>query len=319
MRKTVKIWLIVAALLIVLGAAVFGLAAYSVGGDLTKLGGGRYETNTYEIEEKFSDVSIKTDTADVVFVPSEEKTCKVVCYEEKNKKHSVSATDGVLTVNVEDTQKWYERISWFASEKITVYLPEREYASLVIEESTGDIKIPNDFTFKSIDVSVSTGNVTCSADATETVKIKGSTGDLRVENISAGALDLTSSTGNVTLSKVTCEGDIGIVVSTGKTIVADTSCKNLTSTGSTGNISLRNVIAQQTFSVQRSTGSVKFDGCDAAELEVKTTTGDVTGTLLSEKIFITKTGTGDINVPTATTGGTCKITTSTGNIKIQIK
>lgn len=319
MRKTVKIWLIVAALLIVLGAAVFGLAAYSVGWDLTKLGGGRYETNTYEIEEKFSNISIKTDTADVVFVPSEEQTCKVVCYEEKNKKHSVSATDGVLTVNVEDTQKWYERISWFASEKITVYLPEREYASLVIEESTGNIGIPNDFTFKSIDVSVSTGNVTCSADATETVKIKGSTGDLRVENISAGALDLTTSTGNITLLNVTCEGDIGIVVSTGKTIVSDTSCKNLTSTGSTGNISLRNVIAQQTFSVQRSTGSVKFDGCDAAELEVKTTTGDVTGTLLSEKIFITKTGTGDINVPTATTGGTCKITTSTGNIKIQIK
>ena len=40
---------------------------------------------------------------------------------------------------------------------------------------------------------------------------------------------------------------------------------------------------------------------------------------LTEKIFIAKTDTGEIKVPETTSGGKCKITTDTGDIKIEIK
>ena len=52
---------------------------------------------------------------------------------------------------------------------------------------------------------------------------------------------------------------------------------------------------------------------------VNTSTGDVNGTLLSEKIFITDTSTGRVSVPKTTSGGKCEITTSTGDINIGIK
>ena len=64
---------------------------------------------------------------------------------------------------------------------------------------------------------------------------------------------------------------------------------------------------------------MRFENSDAAQISVKTSTGDVTGTLLSEKVFITETSTGTIRVPKTITGGKCEITTSTGNIKIDIK
>ena len=52
---------------------------------------------------------------------------------------------------------------------------------------------------------------------------------------------------------------------------------------------------------------------------IKTSTGDVEGTLLSEKIFSIHTSTGKVKVPNTNNGGTCEIKTSTGDIEIQIK
>lgn len=278
-----------------------------------------YETNIHKINEEFDNISIKTDTADITFVLSDDGMCRVVCYEDAKKSHSVEVQDGTLAVNVVNNKKWYDYIGVnIDSPKITVYLPEAAYSSLVIEESTGDIEISKDFKFKSIDISLSTGNIKCYASAVENIKIAASTGDIYAEGISASSLDLTVSTGNVTVSSATCDGDITIGVSTGKTYITDVACKNLTSTGSSGDISLKNVISTEKISVERSTGDVTLDRSDAAELFIMTSTGDVEGSLLTNKVFITKTDTGRIDVPNSIIGGRCEITTDTGDIKISI-
>lgn len=319
MSKTMKTWLIVAASLVAIGLIAFAVIMTINGWDFIKLGTGKYETNTYELNEEFSNISIKSDTADIVFVSSDDEKCKVVCYEEENAKHSVSVADGVLTVNVVDARKWYEHIGInFETPKITIYLPEAEYSSLIVDESTGDIEISNDFKFESIDVSVSTGDVKCYASAATVIKIAATTGDISVAEISVGLLELSVSTGNVTVSSVTCEGDVKVGVSTGKTYLTDIVCQSVLSSGSTGDIFLKNVIAAEKFSIKRSTGDVKFDGSDATEIFVETDTGDVKGSLLTDKVFITKTDTGNINVPSSITGGKCEITTDTGDIKITI-
>jgi hypothetical protein len=51
---------------------------------------------------------------------------------------------------------------------------------------------------------------------------------------------------------------------------------------------------------------------------VKTDTGDITGSLLSGKIFMPQTNTGDVTVPDTVTGGKCRLSTNTGDIKISI-
>ena len=278
-----------------------------------------YETNIHEINEEFSNISIKTDTADIAFVPSNDGMCRVVCYEDAKKNHSVEVQNGTLTLDGVNNKKWYDYIGInIDPPKITVYLPEAEYSSLIIEESTGDIDILRDFKFKSIDVSLSTGDVKCYASAAEAIKIAASTGDICAESISASSLDITVSTGKVTVSDMTCDGNITIGVSTGKTYLTDIVCKNLISTGRTGDISLKNVISTEKISVERSTGDVTLDRSDAAELFITTSTGDVEGSLLTDKVFITKTDTGRINVPNSITGGRCEITTETGDIKISI-
>ena len=322
MKHTTKIWLVIAAALVLIGTlGVVGVVAVNHW-DFAVLSTERYETNTFDINEGFENISILSGTEDIAFFPSDDRKCRVVFYEQEKVKHTASVQNGNLLIETIDSRKWYDHIHItfsFDSPKISIYLPDSKYASLFVEESTGKIVIPKDFVFESIDLSLSTGNVDCSASCQGLSRIKTSTGNIHIENASAGELNLSVSTGKVDVRSVVCKGNVDVTVSTGKATLTDVSCKSFISSGSTGDITLENVIATEGISIERSTGDVKFAQCDAAELFVKTNTGDVTGTLLSEKVFITQSNTGRIEVPETTTGGKCKITTDTGNIVINIK
>ena len=319
MSKSTKIWLIAAASLVTMGTILFAAVMTAYHWDFSRLSTGDYETNTHEINEEFSSIKLNTETADILFAVSGDDTCRVVCYEKENTKHSVCVQDGTLTVSVVDDRAWYEHIGInYQPPELTVYLPKTEYSLLVIKENTGDITLPKDFTFGSMDLSLSTGHVDCLASSLGRVRIETSTGDIRLQNLSAGELDLTVSIGHVDVQSVSCDGNISIYVSTGNTRLTDVSCNSIDSNGDTGSITLKNVIAEKMISIERSTGDVQLYECDAGELEINTDTGNVTGSLLSSKVFIAHSGTGKIDVPETTSGGKCKITTDAGNIRIEI-
>lgn len=319
MKQAEKIWLATAAALILVGAILFVGVMTAHHWDFSALGTDSFETNTIAIEEEFQNISIRSDTADIAFLPSEDGKCRVEFYDQSKEKHTASVQEQTLFLEVTDTRKWYDHIAFsLASPQITIYLPRAEYASLAIEESTGEIVLPGTLLFESISISASTGNVECLASSSGPIRIETSTGDIRLEGLSAGELVLSASTGRVEVRSVLCEGEIGVTVSTGRTVLADSSCKSFVSSGSTGDITLENVIAEGGISLERSTGDVRLEQCDAAELFIQTDTGDVTGSLLSEKVFITQSDTGRIQVPETTAGGKCRIITDTGDIVIAV-
>lgn len=320
MSKRTKIWLISATSLVLVGLIIFGGAMTMVKWDFKNLSTAKFETKNYDINDAYKNISVITNTADIVFIPTDSAESSVVCYEEKNMKHSVAVKDNTLFIEVTDTRKWYEFIGVnFKNSKISIYLPQKDYASLSIKDNTGHIEIPKNITFQNIDIKSSTGNVKCFASVSESLKIKVSTGDISVENISVGSLDLLLSTGKATLSSVECKGNINLKVTTGDSKLNDITCQNLTSVGSTGDISLKNVIAAEKFSLERSTGDVNFDSCDAGELFIETDTGHVKGNLLSDKVFFAQTDTGKIKVPKTVSGGRCEINTDTGDIIMTTK
>lgn len=280
MSKRYKICTIVAVSLILIGCIIFGGVMTVLKWDFKKLSTAKYETNEYSIGEDFKDISITTNTADITFLPSENAQTKIICHEQSTLKHSVAVKDGTLSVEVIDTRQWYDYIGInFETPKITVYIPSGEYGAL---------------------------------------KIKTSTGSIDAADISADSAEFSVTTGEITATNLKINGDIKTSVSTGKTNITDMQCNNFTSDGNTGNIILKNTIAKEKISVKRSTGNVKFESCDANEILITTDTGSVTGSLISEKVFIAKTDTGHINVPKTTGGGRCEITTDTGNIKITV-
>lgn len=339
MNKTTKICLIIAAALAVLGLILFAGAMAAFDFDFNKLGNVGYENNTYEVTEVFDRISIDVDTTEIEFQPSDDEECRIVCFETQKIKHSAVVQDGTLIISAVDSRKWYEHIGIFlGTQKMTVYLPQSEYTSLLIDTGTGDIGIPGDFVFGNVDISGSTADVECQASVLNGMRIKLSTGTIRLKDAAAAELDLCVTTGNIAVNSVVCSGSIKVGVSTGRTELTDVRCKTVTSNGDTGRITLTNVTASELISVERSTGgvtlerseaerivietstgTVRFENSDAGEIYVKTTTGSVKGTLLTEKIFITETDTGRVNVPKTTSGGRCEIITDTGNIEIDIQ
>ena len=317
MKKSV---LVIGLCLILLSAASYSVHTAARRVNFGLLGGGNMETKTFDITEDFRNIRITADTEDIEFRPSDSGKCRVVCVERENDWHTVSVSDKTLTVERVNAGKWFRNISLFSlgKQSITVYLPKSEYADLFIDDDTGDVAVPQDFTFDSVEITVSTGDVACGASASGLLRIKTSTGDILTENVSAGELDLKVSTGRVDLQSVDCGGNVNVVVSTGKAQLTDVACRSLSSTGSTGSIALQNVIAETTMSVKRSTGNVSFDRCDAGELLIETDTGKVSGTLLSDKVFLARSDTGHIDVPETLSGGRCKISTDTGSIKMEI-
>jgi len=320
MGKTAKLWLIIAACLVLIGCIIFGGIMNILGWDFSKLSTVQYETNHYEITETFSNISVETNTADIIFALSDDGKCRVECYEAVKEKHSVSVENDTLSIKRISKKAWYDYIGInFRSPKIKISLPKAQYTALSIRGKTGKVELSKDFQFESVEILLSTGDVRVSASASAAMKIKTTTGNILVENAVTGNLGLRVTTGKITVSDVVCGEELSVNVSTGKTDLTNITCKSLHSEGDTGDISLTNVIASEKFQIERDTGDVIFTDSDASEIFVETDTGDVTGSLLSNKIFFAETDTGRVNVPKSTTGGRCQIETDTGDIKITVK
>lgn len=317
MSKATKKWLIIASCFLLVGFVIFGSISNIIGWDVIPFSQD-YQTLSGEIMEEFNSISIETTTADIFFTQSRNGTCVVECYDKDDVWYSCEVRDNTLKIQYHDDREWYKHLGLdLDTPKITVYLPKTHYDSLFIEEDTGDIHLPKDFAFKETDITLATGDVNFYA-AADAVKIKTSTGDVEVEDASIGSLDVSVTTGEVSLENVKCAGDLGVEVTTGEVELDGVRCKNLASNGSTGSITLKNTVATEKLVVDRSTGGVKFEGADAGEITVTTDTGGISGTLLSEKVFIAQSDTGRVSVPETTSGGKCKLTTDTGSIKIKI-
>lgn len=320
MSKSTKIWLITAASLVVLGLIVFVGAMTVIKWDFSKLVTSEYETNCYTLEESFREITVNASTGDITFTLSEDGKTHVECYEDALEKHCVSVQNGVLEIRQVNEKKWYDYIGIHSGNaKVKVALPETQYGALQIEGSTADVNIPAEFGFESIDIKLSTGDVRNEASVKGTMKLRVSTGDICLKNISVKSLDITTSTGDITAEGISCGEAVKLEVTTGDIRLTDFQCKSFASKGTTSDITMKNLIVAEKMEITASTGEVRFDGCDAGEMQIETSTGNVTGSLLSPKIFAAQTSSGKVQVPETTTGGVCKIKTSSGDIRITVE
>ncbi|MBQ8087720.1 MAG: DUF4097 family beta strand repeat protein [Clostridia bacterium] len=315
--RTHRKLIVAASILLTVGILVCGISFAAFGFNIHALNTVNYVLNDYAVQEDFQNITIRADMEDISFLPSEDGTCKVVCYEDEKELHRVRVEGDTLTIDKEDLGKW--RIGIITeSPKLTLYLPNLVYGALWVDADTGSVTVPAQFTFESIHVKLDTGNIELTASAQGEVDLHTDTGGIDLSDLSAGGIALSTATGTVRIDGVACQGSLDAKTDTGRIDIANTRCANLHSTGSTGSLYLTNVIASKEYHIRRATGNVRLDGCDAENIFIETDTGDVTGTLLTDKIFLPQTDTGRIDVPKTTVGGRCEISTDTGNIQISV-
>ncbi|MBO4411280.1 MAG: DUF4097 family beta strand repeat protein [Lachnospiraceae bacterium] len=315
-----KVWIIIAVILLTLGIALFAGAFIASGFDLSKLTPMQYETNTHKVKDSFERFDIDVKTADVFLKPSTDGLVKVVCEEAGKVRHQVYVENGTLYIRVQDEREWFDYLSLFSKPtSVTIYLPmELPGGKLLVNSKTGDVSVTAPSSFGTVEVKTNTGDVSFTGTVKGVLNLTTDTGDIELNDVRAGGAILIVGTGRITASSVVCKQFFGAETGTGRITIRDLTCENFYTTGGTGDLKLTNVIASAGFKIERGTGEIEFNQCDASTVQVRTSTGDVTGSFLTAKLFSVKTSTGKVRVPETHSGGTCEITTGTGNILIGV-
>ena len=305
--------IITAIVLLTAGLLIF-VGGLFAGGSLPPM---TYEAMRYSVNEPFADIHIDTHEMNIEFILSEDGTCSVDSAVTEKFYPNVTVRDGVLTVTTVDERTWVDRLMMSADQPMQIRLPGTAYRTLSVESHTGDVTVDSRFSFDNVQITASTGDVTCGASTENAIEITASTGDITLENVKAEELWLVVSTGRIAVKGAEIQKGVLLTVSTGKLEIDGLSCESLTSTGSTGRVTLRNLDVEHALWIERSTGDVNFENVGAETITVHTETGDVTGTLRSAFYFVTETNTGKVRVPDTHSGGRCEIKTSTGDIRIE--
>lgn len=320
MSRTKTAWMVVAAVAVVLGIALVAIAAISTRFDIKDMTGDYSEMKEHVFNEKIESIKADITTASFSIAPSENGECRVECTEKKYATFDVTVDNGVLKITQNYERPWYDFLSLsFVSPKVKVFIPKGDLGVLTLNSSTGNVTVPNGFTFEKIDITATTANVALSASVKSSVSVGTSTGVITLDGIKADSASVSATTGGITLSNSEIENDVNVKTTTGAVKLEKTTCNNVTAKVTTGSLSFSSFIAKGDITATSSTGSVRFDSSDGENITVKTTTGSVTGSLNSEKFFITDTSTGKVSVPETRNGGECRISTTTGNVDITLK
>ena len=279
-----KVLLFIAAGCLIAGVILFVCVSASINFDFMEFASMQFVTNNYEVEEYFESISVETITADVEVRLAKDGRCRVVCYEKEKLTHSVDVKDGVLFITESDQRNILDHIKGglfsVGTPSVTVYIPDRDYSLLKVDNTTGNVELNGKFGFNE--------------------------------------LDIQTTTGDITLNNVFCRGNVSLQVTTGDIVLDQVYCRYLAALGATGDAVLKNVIAENTMRIKCTTGDIKLERCDASTLYLNATTGDITGTLLTAKDFSASATTGEVNVPDSNGGGRCEISVTTGDIRIKI-
>lgn len=336
--KKIIVLITVALCLIVAGAALAGAALVAADFSFSGLASEKLEEVSYIVDGDFSHIMIATDSHDVTLAPSTDSVCRIVGTESDGFKIDAEIEDSTLVVKLKDDRKWYDHIGIFTAETyITLYLPESVYSSLTVATLTGDVLIPENFTFDGAAIAASTADISVFSAIKGELALACSTGDITVSGVNPTKLDASVSTGDIHIENVTTEGKITLECSSGDVELHGVEAGEIVSKGTTSDLLLKNVIVENEINIKRSTGDVTLTSTlsgslvietssgdvelnlsDAESIDIKTSTGKVDAILLSDKIFKCSSSSGSIRIPDTHSGGVCKVTTSTGNIHITI-
>ena len=323
MKTSKKVALIVAAVLFGCGVvlAMVGLSLRPLDDKMSTFAP-VYLDHTIPVSEDFLHIAIERTDCDVSFSQATDGACRVVCHAPSGVRHTAKVNEDTLTVREEDTRRWFEKFAvWAERSRIEIYLPKESYQRFFVTTSTGDITIPEWCTFDLGNMQSDTGDIVIKgATAQSGLTIITDTGDVSISDTnSLSKLNISSQTGDISLTRVRDAKRISIGTDTGDVAFKECSSAWMFALVNTGDALISDCTADR-LAIRTDTGDVKVRNSDAGELSFTTTTGDVKGTLLSPKVFDIETSTGDVRVPPdGTDCGTCKISTSTGDIDIQIK
>ena len=249
--------------------------------DLTRFNTQETQVVNHTVSESFANISVDVSDCDVRFVSCHGDTCPVDCPESPNLSYSISVEQGTLIITEQDDTAWYHHVGIDLEPKeLVVYLPQQTYGTLKLKTVTGNVSLPQDFSFVDATISTTSGTLQCASAVSGEATMETISGDVDITGWMPQTLQIQSTSADVRLSQV---------------VVAN-SCR-----------------------VKNVSGDVRLNSCDAQSLVISTVSGDISASLCTGKTFSTQTVSGDVDVPSNSSGGPCNLSTVSGDITCTIE
>ncbi len=301
MKRSKKILIIIAVVLIAAGAAISMTAFAKMDYSITRLNRSNPETKTVEISKTFKNISANVTQTDIRIMPSDNNKCSVYISENDKIHHTANVENNTLVINEEDNRKWHDFIfNFYTDLYVEIYLPQKEYNKLYVSTNSGDININSGFKFEQAECGSTSGDITFSSDVTNNAELSSTSGNVRAEKMNCNIFSLKSTSGDV--------------------IASDMRIKSSGQFKSTsGDTELNNVISENKLSLESTSGDISLNSCDANKLDLNSTSGDISGTIRTNKKFFADSISGDIDVPNSSGSGECNAETTSGDITLDIE
>ena len=317
MKTSKKSALLIASIAIIAGAAICVVALVTVGFDFVKLGTDKYVGGNIPITEDFTEISVDTDVDVLVFAISPDKSCSISLSEREGERHEAMVKNGQLIIKKSGIRSIFNFGINTDKSSMTLFLPRGEYAALSIKADSCDISIPKDFSIEQVRIQGDTGDIDFYAAVRTSAEIATTTGNITAGDFIADDIIFTTDTGRIRVLRAIIGKTVSIESDTGNVMLEDIKCPEISVETDTGDAEFVSTVASDKFLIETDTGDVTFKESDANEVFIQTDTGDVSGSFLTDKVFIIETDTGNVSVPKTVTGGRCEIETNTGDIKFE--
>ena len=342
-RTFIKIFVILGAILLVAGVAVFVGGMTAGGWDFSILNTVRYTQKSYDAEGAVTSVHIEYSDASIYVEYSETAERVHIDYpvrlnerDEEISQIAITETDGVLTLT--EHVDWQDSLfQWdidldfgdASARTVRVVLPAGQNIALDLYTQNGSVSLNADGeALPSLSLLANNGSISVSGTLTVaegaafqtdngSVKVPGvsaagdltlriSNGSMRAENISADSLEARSSNGSLRLTDIAAADSLTAKTNNGAIeLLGDITAKMLTVSTSAGDIAMHDgMIDAQEIAMTTELGSIEAEGSAFAGAQ-------------SDYTVLVSTGLGDSNISDSV-GGNRKLTLSTGTGDIRV-
>ncbi len=312
--------LIIALICLVIGALLVGAGWVLLQKYPTEMNTVKDNVQRYDTEEAPTSIFINTVDSRIEILPIEGDEWRVECKDKEDLYHTVELKDGTLTVKQIDNRQWYDHIGIFSNLQmlsVTVYLPAKDYESLAIHSTSGSITVQEGFVFANATLQNTSGSITSSSLVAGALNIKNTSGSITVNGRVSGDLTAKNTSGSIhVLGGV--NGKLNLNNGSGRIEVKNATPLEVEIENTSGGIYLERVVCQGEIEIENTSGSIEFDRCDAASFDLKTASGGIRGSILSNKVFDCRSTSGGVHVPENGEGGTFRARSASGGIRITI-
>lgn len=344
MKINQKQWLIIVALLITVGVAIF-----SIGHTIFQNKEGSYtmENQSYALSD-IDRMQINTDSPSVVITPVSGDQINLTWQTGEYVEYQAQLTDGKLTIEYNISTNWLKALllgPLVQNEYVLeVELPDDYTGSLVIHTASGKIIANTAAALEECSLTTASGSIDAvNIDSREGVELRSTSGgisadsvhaanDIRIQTVS-GSAKLTKSAANDGISIQTTSGGIDAAelnaadrfhakTTSGRIELSQIQCGgDVTLDSSSGTLKPSDVVCES-FAAKTVSGSIKFQGLTADAIEMKSTSGSINGTVNGKRDEFdiqvqTVSGRSNLQSTAAGKDKTLKLDTVSGSIDVQ--